>query len=85
MFLVAIETAKSTGKFQEYFEYNDNNQLVGSYLYNKTDGLFITYDSVEVLEAKYNYAIANDMGIMCWAYTQDTNDSYVNTIYDLIK
>lgn len=82
VFLVAIETAKSTGKFQEYFEYNDNNQLVGSYLYNKTDGLFITYDSVEVIEAKYNYAIVNGMGIMCWAYTQDTNDSYINTIYN---
>lgn len=85
VFLVAIDTAKSTGKFQEYFEYNDNNQLVGSYLYNKTDGLFITYDSVEVIEAKYNYAIVNGMGIMCWAYTQDTNDSYINTIYSLIK
>lgn len=83
VFLVAIDTAKASGKFKEYFEYNDKNQLVGSYLYNETDEYFITYDSVEVIAAKYNYANNNGMGIMCWAYTQDTNDSYVNTIYDL--
>lgn len=83
VFLIAIDTAKASGKFKEYFEYNDKNQLVGSYLYNETDEYFITYDSVEVIAAKYNYANNNGMGIMCWAYTQDTNDSYVNTIYDL--
>lgn len=66
-------------KFQE--EYDFNNIINGDItLYAK----FIKQaSSVEVIEAKYNYAIVNGMGIMCWAYTQDTNDSYINTIYNV--
>ena len=45
----------------------------------ETDEYFITYDSVEVIAAKYNYANNNGMGIMCWAYTEDTSDNFVDT------
>lgn len=86
VFLVAIQYAISTGRYKKYIEYNNDNQIVGSYLYSETDNIFITYDSEEVIEAKYNYANSYDgMGIMNWAYTQDTYDSYIETIYDIIK
>ena len=86
VFLVAIEYAKSTGKFKEYIEYTDDGKIVGSYLYSATDKIFITYDNEEVIAAKYNYASQYEgMGIMNWAYTQDTTDSYINTIYDEIN
>ena len=84
VFLVAIQYAISTGKFKKYIEYNKYNQLVGSYLYNEIDNIFITYDSEEVIEAKYKYASSYEgMGIMNWAYTQDTYDSYIETIYNV--
>lgn len=82
LFLNAIKALIDTGKFVKYFEYNENEQLVGSYLYNEEDKLFITYDSEELISAKYHYAKSNGYGLMCWAYTQDTYDAFVNTIFD---
>jgi hypothetical protein len=36
------------------------------------------------MSEKYKYALSNEgMGIMCWAYTEDTADTYVNSIYDI--
>lgn len=84
VFLNAIEVILKTGKYKKYLEYNSNNQLVGSYLYNEQDKIFITYDSEEIMSEKYKYALSNEgMGIMCWAYTEDTADTYVNSIYDI--
>ena len=34
----------------------ENGKVVGSYLYNSTDKIFITYDSKEAVMAKYEYA-----------------------------
>jgi len=84
VFLVAIEYAKKTGKFKGYIEYTKDGNVVGSYLFNDTDKIFITYDNEEVISAKYNYASNYEgMGIMNWAYTQDTYDSYIETIYNI--
>lgn len=78
-----IEILLKNSNYVKYTEYNSSNQIVGSYLYSKTDKIFVTYDSEEVLLAKYNYAKASTgMGIMCWAYTEDTADIYINVIYD---
>lgn len=80
-----IKALLETGKYKKYLEYNTNNQLVGSYLYSSTDNIFVTYDSEEVIKAKYNYAKSQvGVGIMCWCYSEDTSDNYVNTIYDAI-
>lgn len=85
LFLNAIHSLISTGKYVEYLEYNNKGELVGSYLYNATDKIFVTYDNNEIIEAKYNYAKENGLGIMCWAYTQDTYDDFVNTVYETIN
>ena len=39
----------------------------------------------EMIKAKYQYALDNGLGIMCWAYTQDTYDDFVNSIFDIIN
>ena len=73
-----------TGKYQQYTEYN-NGKIVGSYLYNATDKIFITYDSVEALKAKCELALKNGYGMMVWAYGEDATDTVVDTIADNLK
>ena len=79
----AINALIKTGKYVQYTEKNSNGKVVGSYLYNSTDKIFITYDSKEAVMAKYEYAASMDgVGIMCWAYTEDTSDTVINAIYE---
>ena len=79
----AINALIKTGKYVQYTEKNSNGKVVGSYLYNSTDRIFITYDSKEAVMAKYEYAASMDgVGIMCWAYTEDTSDTVINAIYE---
>ncbi len=83
LFLNAVEAIIKTGKYDKYLEYNYSGELVGSYLYNPEEKIFVTYDSIEVVTAKYEYADSmKGMGIMCWAYTEDTSDNFINAIYD---
>lgn len=70
--------------YQNYTEYS-NGKVVGSYLYNKTNNIFITYDSVLAIKEKCNYALENGLGIMIWAYGEDATDTIVNTICDNLK
>lgn len=82
----AISYLINTGKYVQYTEKNASGQIVGSYLYNKLDKIFITYDSSEAVYAKYQYADSMEgVGIMCWAYTEDTSDIVINAIADAIK
>ena len=37
---------------------------------------------INLIAEKYNYANNNNMGIMCWAYTEDTSDTVINAIYE---
>lgn len=77
----AINILIKSGNYVQYTETNSKGQVVGSYLYNSTDRIFITYDSSEAITAKYNYAAANPgVGIMCWAYTEDTADIVIDAI-----
>ncbi|MCM1260014.1 MAG: glycosyl hydrolase family 18 protein [Prevotella sp.] len=77
-----IQYLLQTGKYTKYTEFNKNGQIVGSYLYNATDRIFVTYDSEEVVKAKYAYANSMDgVGIMCWCYSEDTADNVINAIY----
>ena len=69
----------SNNNYVKYTEYN-NGKVVGSYLYNETNQIFITYDSEEAIKEKCNYAKANGMGIMVWAYGEDATDTVINTI-----
>lgn len=77
----AIAKLEKNDKYVKYTEYK-NGKIVGSYLYNATDNLFITYDSVESIIEKCNYASSNGLGIMVWAYGEDSTDTIINTICD---
>lgn len=84
LFWNAISRLEKASSYVKYIEYNSKGELVGSYLYNASAGIFVTYDSEEVIKAKYEYACASEgMGIMCWAYTEDTDDNFVDSIYDV--
>ena len=74
----------SSGRYVKKIEYNSSNQIVGSYLYSPQDNIYVTYDSEEVVKAKYNYAKQKGAGIMCWCYSEDTSDSVINAISSLI-
>ena len=71
-----------SGEYTQYTEKDNNGNIVGSYLYNSSKKIFVTYDSKEAVMAKYEYAKANGLGMMCWAYTEDTSDTVINAIYE---
>ena len=82
----AINILIQSGNYIQYTETNSSGQVVGSYLFNSNDKIFITFDSREAIIAKYNYAAANQgVGIMCWAYTEDTSDTVINAITEAKK
>ena len=76
-----IDILKSTGCYEEVHAYNTSGKFVGSYLINKTTKSFVTYDSIFSLNEKYKYVLqTKGLGLMCWSYTQDTNDTVINGI-----
>ena len=77
----AIVKLQSQGGWKQYIEMNNGN-MVGAYLLNETSKIYITYDSYETVKAKCDYAKANGMGVMAWAYGEDSTDVIVNTICD---
>ncbi len=71
----------NSNTYVEYTEYNSEGKLVGSYLYNKSKGIVITYDSTVAVKAKYEYASSiAGVGIMCWCYSEDTSDHVIDAI-----
>lgn len=72
----------NSGKYTLYTEKTKTGLVVGSFLYSSTDKIFITFDSKEAVMAKYEYAYENGLGMMCWAYTEDTSDTVINAIYE---
>jgi len=92
IYYTAITSLMNSGNYTKYTEKNGDN-IVGSYLLsnntitvstktgNVTGRIFITYDSVESVQAKCALAKSNTgMGIMIWAYGEDATDTIVNTI-----
>lgn len=57
------------------------------YLFNATDGIFITYDDPESIALKTNYALQNKLGgIMFWQLSQDNSkNDLVNSIFETKK
>lgn len=81
LFSNAIEKLIATGKFVEYHNYNSSGKFVGSYLYNYSEKLFATYDSSFAIKEKYKYADSiTGVGLMCWSYTENTNDSVIDAM-----
>ncbi len=83
IYYYGIEQLMKTGKYTKYIETLSNGNICGSYLYNPTEKIFISYESPEVIAAKYNFALANGVGIMCWSMPEDASDVYINTIYNI--
>ena len=72
-------------EYKKYIEYNDDGQLVGSYIYSEEDQYFVTYDSIEVVKAKYQYASTiRGMGLMWWCYQFDSNEFFPRALYEEI-
>lgn len=85
IYYYGIEQLIQTGKYTKYIETASNGNIVSSYIYNATEKIFISYESAEVIAAKYQYALDNGFGIMCWSMPEDASDVYINTIYDMKK
>ena len=85
IYYYGIEQLIQTGKYTKYIETTSNGNIVSSYIYNATEKIFISYESAEVIAAKYQYALDNGFGIMCWSMPEDASDVYINTIYDMKK
>ena len=77
----AIVKLQGQGGWKQYIEMNNGN-MVGAYLYNATSKIYITYDSYETVKVKCDYAKENGMGIMAWAYGEDSTDTIINAICD---
>lgn len=86
IFSNGIDLLISKGGYEEIHVYNDSGNYVGSYLINKTTKSFVTYDSSFAITEKYNYASQiKGLGLMCWSYTENTNDSVIDGITNEIK
>ena len=83
IYYYGIQELIKTGKYTKYIDKLSNGNICGSYLYNEAEKIFISYESAEVIAAKYNYAVKNGVGIMCWSMPEDASDVYINTIYDI--
>ena len=81
MYYSAITTLTKSSGWKKYIEKNNGN-IVGAYLYNSSLNIYITYDSADTVKAKCEYAKANGMGVMAWAYGEDSTDTIVDTICD---
>ena len=82
MYYSAIVEVKKASGWKQYIEKNSSGMIVGAYLYNSNLNIYITYDSIETVAAKCEYAKANGMGIMAWAYGEDSTDTIVDAICD---
>ncbi len=81
----AIPTLLASRKYEKFTETDENGRLVGCYLYNAADGIFITYETPQTLSEKYSYANENGMGIMCDNYALDVCDSIINTVSQTVS
>lgn len=86
IFSNGIDVLIAQGGYEEVHAYNSSNQYIGSYLINTTTKSFVTYDSTFAMQEKYNY-VSNieGCGLMCWSYTENTNDSIIDGITAAIK
>ena len=84
IYYTGVQELLETEGYVKYTEKNGSN-IVGSYLFNSTNNIYITYDSAEAVKAKCEYANSNNgMGVMVWAYGEDATDTIVDTICDTL-
>ena len=83
IYYYGIMQLKNSGRYVEYVEKLPSGGIVGTYLYSASDNMFVTYESAEMFAAKYSYAKAHGLGIMCWSMPEDATDTYINTIHSI--
>lgn len=72
----------SNSDFVEYWD----EVAKASYLFNKSTGEFISYDSVRSIKEKCNYAKTSGiMGVMFWDYSEDTTGDLIQAINEEIN
>lgn len=85
LFNSAIDILLNDSKYKVMTEYNTKGQIVGAFLYNTEDLLFVTFESKELIKEKYYYAKqVYGLGLMEWCYCEDTSEWYVDTLYDVL-
>ncbi len=88
-----------SGKFKSFIDYSKLQELTEAngfitywdekvkapYLYNAKEKLFVTYDNIQSIELKTNYAIDHQLdGIMFWELSLDREkDGLLDAIYDV--
>lgn len=78
LYYQAIEELMKNPSYVENHVYN-GDQLVGSYLYNKDEGIYITFESETSAKAKMDLIHQYPgMGIMQWSFAQDANNIIIN-------
>lgn len=73
--------AKNILTDNSYTRYFDNDAKV-PYLYSESKKIFITYEDVESLQLKTQYAYEQGTGIMFWEYSYDDNNTLIDAICD---
>ncbi|KAJ9067894.1 hypothetical protein DSO57_1034346 [Entomophthora muscae] len=74
---VLVGKTKAGEGYQRFFD----NTTKTPYLFNKKEMKFISYDNVESLKIKVDYAIKKNLkGVMYWDMTQDYNDELLNVL-----
>ena len=69
----------------DYVEYWDD-VAKASYLFNKSTGEFISYDSVRSIKEKCNYSKTSGiMGVMFWDYSEDITGDLMKAINEGMK
>ena len=85
IFNSAIVQLLKDSNYKVAVERNSSDLLVGAYLYNNVDQIFITFESTDLIRAKYEYASSSyGLGLMQWCYCEDTADWYVDTICEIL-
>lgn len=90
-----------SGKFKSFIDYNKLQELTDAqgfarywdetvkapYLYNAKEKLFVTYDNIQSIQLKTNYAIEHQLdGIMFWELSlDDEKDGLLDAIYSIKK
>ncbi|WP_223808744.1 glycoside hydrolase family 18 protein [Rufibacter hautae] len=72
---------------QQGYTYHWDEQAQAPYLYNETQGLFVTYDDPRSMKLKVNYVKTHKLGgIMFWQLAQDSpSNGLLNAIYGTVE
>lgn len=80
IYYYAIKELLRDSNYKLNYEKTKDGKMVCSYIYNETNNIFITFESDQVFKEKYDYCLAEGIGIMCWSLPEDATDTYINVL-----